>query len=215
MNQKVIMFQGDSITDVGRGRDVETDKRPNLQLGGGYPSLVAVRLLCDRAAEPLQFHNRGISGNRVVDLYARWKRDTLNYKPEIISILIGVNDTWHEAVKDNPNGVEVDRYAQIFRLLLEWTRNVLPGVKLVLMEPFVLPFGAVQENWLEELRQRREIVAALSKEFNAVFIPCQKILDDACAIMPQEYWLADGVHPTLAGHQLLADAWIEACRKLF
>lgn len=215
MNQKVILFQGDSITDVGRGRDVETDKRPNLQLGGGYPSLVAARLLRDRSAEPLQFHNRGISGNRIVDLYARWKRDTLNYKPEIISILIGVNDTWHEAVKENPNGVEVNRYAQIFRLLLEWTRNVLPGVKLVLMEPFVLPFGAVQENWLEEMRQRREIVAALSKEFNAVFIPCQKILDDACVIMPQEYWLADGVHPTLAGHQLLADAWIEACRKLF
>ena len=107
MNQKVIMFQGDSITDVGRSRDVEADKRPNTQLGGGYPGLVAARLLRDHPADRLQFHNRGISGNRVVDLYARWKRDTLNYKPDIISILIGVNDTWHEAVKDNPNGVEV------------------------------------------------------------------------------------------------------------
>ena len=151
----------------------------------------------------------------VVDLYAPWNEPTLNYKPSIISILIGVNDTWHEAVKDNPNGVEVPRYAQIYRLLLEWTRNVLPDVQLVLMEPFVLPFGAVQQIWLEEMRQRREIVAGLSRDFNAVFIPCQKILDDACAIMPQEYWLADGVHPTLAGHQLLADAWIKACKKLF
>ena len=214
MNQRVILFQGDSITDVGRSRDVEVDKRPNVQLGAGYPSLVAARLLRDRATDQFEFHNRGISGNRVVDLYARWKRDTLNYKPDIISILIGVNDTWHEANKDNPNGVEVARYAQIFRLLLEWTRNVLPEAKLVLMEPFVLPFGAVQENWLEEMRQRREIVVALSKEFHAVFIPCQKILDDACSIKPQEYWLADGVHPTLAGHQLLADAWISSCKKL-
>ena len=215
MKQKVIMFQGDSITDVGRGRDVEADKRPNIQLGGGYPGLVAARLLRDHPADCLQFHNRGISGNRVVDLYARWKRDTLNYKPDIISILIGVNDTWHEAVQDNPNGVEVPRYAQIYRLLLEWTRSVLPDVKLVLMEPFVLPFGAVQDHWLQEMQQRRETVAALSKEFHAVFIPCQKILDDACAIMPQEYWLADGVHPTLAGHQLLADAWITACKNMF
>ena len=215
MNQQVILFQGDSITDVGRSRDVEADNRPNVQMGGGYPSLVAARLLCDRAAEQLKFHNRGISGNRVVDLYARWKRDALNLKPDIISILIGVNDTWHEAIPGNPNGVEVPRYAQMFHMLLEWTRNVLPEVKLVLMEPFVLPFGAVQENWLEEMRQRREIVSALSKEFNAVFIPCQKILDEACAIMPQEYWLADGVHPTLAGHQLLADAWVAACKKMF
>ncbi len=215
MKQQVIIFQGDSITDVGRGREVETDKRPNLQLGGGYPGLVAARQLRYRAADRLEFHNRGISGNRVVDLYARWKRDTLNYQPDIISILIGVNDTWHEANKEEPNGVEVHRYAQIYRLLLEWTRNVLPEVKLVLMEPFVLPFGAVQENWLEEMRQRREIVATLSRDFDAVFIPCQKILDEACQVMPQEYWLTDGVHPTLAGHQLLADAWLSACKDLF
>ncbi len=215
MNQQIILFQGDSITDVGRSREVEAEKRPNVQLGNGYPALVAARLLRDRAKDKLQFHNRGISGNRVVDLYARWKRDTLNYKPDIISILIGVNDTWHEAAKDNPNGVEVPRYEMMYRELLKWTKSVLPQVKLVLMEPFVLPFGAVQENWLEEMRQRREVVANLSQEFSTLFIPCQKILDDACQLMPQEYWLADGVHPTLAGHQLLADAWLAACQSLF
>ena len=215
MKNQVILFQGDSITDVGRAREVEADKRANLQLGGGYPALVAARLLRDRAVDELKFHNRGISGNRIVDLYARWKRDTLNYQPDLISILIGVNDTWHEAVKDNPNGVEVPRYAKMYRELLEWTRSVLPEVKLVLMEPFVLPFGAVQPHWLQEMRQRSEIVEALSGEFGAVFLPCQKIFDEACQVMPQEYWLADGVHPTLAGHQLLADSWISSCRHLF
>jgi lysophospholipase L1-like esterase len=215
MKKQIIIFQGDSITDAGRSRDVEAGKIPNTQLGGGYPALVAARLLRDRAKQQLQFHNRGISGNRVVDLYARWKRDTLNYKPDIISILIGVNDTWHETSKDNPNGVEVPRYGKIYRELLEWTREVLPEVKLMLMEPFVLPFGAVQENWLEEMRQRREIVANLSREFAALFIPCQEILDAACQIMPAEYWLADGVHPSLAGHQLLADAWLAASQELF
>ncbi|MFA6929402.1 MAG: SGNH/GDSL hydrolase family protein [Lentisphaeria bacterium] len=215
MKNQVIMFQGDSITDVGRAREVETDKRPNVQLGAGYPSLVAARLLRDRAKETLQFHNRGISGNRVVDLYARWKRDTLNYQPDILSILIGVNDTWHEQVKDNPNGVEVPRYAKIYRELLQWTRTVLPNVKLVLMEPFVLHFGAVQDHWLPEMQERSAIVAELSHDFQTVFIPCQKIMDDACQVMPKEYWLADGVHPTLAGHQLLADAWVATCQDLF
>ncbi len=215
MKNQTIVFQGDSITDVGRSREVEAEKRPNTQLGAGYPSLVAAKLLCERCSDALQFHNRGISGNRVVDLYARWKRDALNFQPEIISILIGVNDTWHESVPNNPNGVEVPRYAKVYHELLTWTREVLPEVKLVLLEPFVLPFGAVQQHWLAEMDERREVVSALAREFSAVFIPCQQILTDACARMPQEYWLADGVHPTLAGHQLLADAWLKYCQNLF
>lgn len=85
----------------------------------------------------------------------------------------------------------------------------------MLLEPFVLPFGAVQQHWLAEMDERREVVSALAREFSAVFIPCQQILTDACARMPQEYWLADGVHPTLAGHQLLADAWLKYCQNLF
>ena len=128
--EKIIVCQGDSVTDAGRNRD---QTEPNRGLGTGYPLLAAARMLAERPHDNLKFYNRGISGNRVVDLYARWKIDTLNYKPDLISILIGVNDTWHEYMRQN--GVEVPRYERIYHELLEWTKAELPNVKLVLMEP--------------------------------------------------------------------------------
>ena len=142
-----ILFQGDSITDAGRSR--EPDLPPNTGLGSGYPLFVAGALLNELPGRGLRFLNRGVSGNRVVDLYARWKIDALNLEPDIISILIGVNDTWHEF--GSRNGVEVPRYETVYRLLLSWTREVLPAVKLVLCEPFVLPTGVVREAWLPEI----------------------------------------------------------------
>ena len=202
---KNILFQGDSITDCGRSRE------GNLPLGGGlgagYPALVAARLLRDKTDREWTITNRGISGNRVVDLYARWKIDALNLQPEFISILIGVNDTWHEY--PNQNGVEVPRYEKVYRELLTWTKEALPDVKLLLMEPFILPFGAVAPNWKPEMDERRAVVRKLVKEFDALFLPCQEIFDNALEKAPQEYWLRDGVHPTLAGHQLLADEWLK------
>ena len=206
---KTILFQGDSITDVGRNREI-TDA--NLGMGNGYPFMVTSYLRCHDAAEDYQVFNRGISGNRVVDLYARWKIDALNLRPDILSILIGVNDTWHE--KANNNGVEVPRYEMIYRMLLEWTKKELPEVKLILLEPFVLLSEVVEESWIDEINARRAVVKKLAEEFNAIFIPCQSILDKALEKAPQEFWLRDGVHPTLAGHQLLADAWIEATKDL-
>jgi len=208
MQKTTILFQGDSITDCGR------DRAPNLApgagLGAGYPTFIASRLLCDKPEVDWSFINTGISGNRVVDLYARWKIDTLHRNPDILSILIGVNDTWHEFA--NRNGVEVVRYARIYRELLEWTKAELPAIKLVLMEPFVHPFGAVGQDWLAEIAARAQIVKNLAKEFNAVFIPCQAILDNALKLAPQEHWTRDGVHPSIAGHQLLADEWLKAVR---
>ena len=207
---KIIVFQGDSITDVGCSKDYSLP--PNEGMGSGYPFLTMAAL---RSAEPdknWQVYNRGISGNRVVDLYARWKRDALNLKPDILSILIGVNDTWHEY--PGQNGVEVPRYAQFYRMLLEWTKQVLPETKLVLLEPFVLPFGAVQPNWIPEMDARRAVVKELAAEFKAIFIPTQSILNDALKRAPQEYWLKDGVHPTSAGHALISQAWIEATKAI-
>ena len=103
----------------------------------------------------------------------------------------------------------------VYRQLLQWTRQQLPEVKLVLMEPFVLLTGAVEKHWLPEMRQRAVMVKELSAEFDAVFLPCQSILDQACKLAPAEYWLRDGVHPSLAGHQLLAEAWMKATRDFF
>ena len=131
-----ILFQGDSITDC--GRNVPGAAGYNSHgLGPGYPLLIASRLYCDAPERDWNIINRGISGNRVVDLYARWKIDALNLRPDLISILIGVNDTWHEF--NSANGVEVPRYERIYREILQWTRQELPNVRFALMDPFVCP----------------------------------------------------------------------------
>lgn len=201
-----LLFQGDSITDTGRNREMV---QPNLgsALGTGYCHLIAAQLLADRPNDGLQIYNRGISGNRVVDLYARWRVDAINLQPDVISILIGVNDTWHGFMYDN--GVEVERYATIYRMLLEYTRQQLPKVQLVLCEPFVLPCGVVTPAWISEMDQRRTIVREVADAFDAVFVPFQSVLRDALRQAPAEYWAADGVHPTPAGHRLLADCWLQ------
>lgn len=204
-----ILFQGDSITDCGRARDAAV---PNTGLGSGYAILAASRMLHDMPQKNLQFWNRGISGNRVVDLYARWKIDALNLKPDLISVLIGVNDTWHEFASGN--GVEVERYEEIYSMLLSWTVKKLPRTEIILMEPFVLQCGAVGKEWPAEIDQRRKIVKKLASGFNATFLPLQALFNAAAVKNNPEYWLRDGVHPTCAGHTLIADNWVKTAVKL-
>ena len=199
-----ILFQGDSITDAGRDREI-AEANVGRALGVGYCNHIAARLLYGRPADGLQVYNRGVGGNRVVDLYARWKIDAINLKPDLISILIGVNDTWHEFTRNN--GVEVDRYAVIYRLLLEYTKQQLPHVQLVLCEPFVMHCGVVTDAWVADIRQRQQIVKQLAQEFDACFVPFQSALDAVLPAASPEYWAFDGVHPTIAGHALLAECW--------
>lgn len=203
---KVLLFQGDSITDTGRSR--EADVPANVGLGTGYALMTAAELLASQPEKDWQIYNRGISGNRVVDLYARWKIDALNLCPDVLSILIGVNDTWHE--KNNRNGVEVERYDMIYRMLLDWTKKVLPETKLILMEPFVLVTGAVEADWVADIDARRQVVKKIAADYGAVFLPLQEMFNEACKLAPMEYWLRDGVHPTAAGHKLITDAWLKA-----
>jgi lysophospholipase L1-like esterase len=199
-----VLFQGDSITDCGR------DREEFSSLGKGYVSLIPEKLGYPPEMEVL---NRGISGHRIVDLYARWKPDALHLKPDVLSILIGTNDTWHEFASQN--GVEVPRYATIYRLLLEWTREVLPQTQLVLCEPFVLPCGVVGPGWREDIDERRRVVAQLAEDFGATFVPFQTEFDEALHRQPAAFWAADGVHPTPMGHDLMADCWIRHTEKLF
>lgn len=200
-----ILFQGDSITDAGRNRDIADPNRP-AALGSGYANLIASHLLQQQPQDNLRFFNRGISGNRVTDLYARWKVDAINLQPDLLSILIGVNDTWHEFMYGN--GVEVDRYTAIYRMLLDYTKERLPNVQLVLCEPFVLHCGVVTDGWITEMDERRKVVRELAGEYDALFVPFQSVLDEALSDAGPDYWAADGVHPTPAGHRLLADAWL-------
>ena len=203
---KTILFQGDSITDARRDRECTNGFGPDM--GSGYAVLAAGKLLAENPGKSFRCINRGISGNRIVDLYARWKTDALNLKPDVISILVGVNDTWHEFAYQN--GVDPERYETIYRMLLEWTRRELPEVKLVLCEPFCLLSEIVTAEWLTEMKQRSRIVKKLASEFNAVFVPLQTLLEEAAAKAGDNLViLRDGVHPTLAGAQIIADQWLK------
>lgn len=204
-----VVFQGDSITDASRNY---TQKSPNREMGNGYAALLAAQITSTfPSAEPHCF-NRGISGNRVVDIYARWKIDALNLRPDFISILIGVNDTWHEF--ESANGVEVPRYERIYRELLEWTLRELPAVKILLVEPFATASELVRPEWLAEIAERQKAVRRLAEEFSTLFVSDQW-LRDAEKEAPGLYWLMDGVHPTYAGHRRLADAWWKEANKEF
>lgn len=193
-----ILFQGDSITDCGRGNG----------LGQGYPLLVSARLGLDAPGQH-EFLNFGISGNRVVDVYARIKKDGWNHCPDVFSILIGINDVWHEL--GGANGVEADRFYTVLKMLADDTLERFPGIRMIFMEPFTLNTGVVAENWdyfREETALRGDAVRRVAEETNQLFLPLQKKFDDACALADASYWLRDGVHPTPAGHQLIADAWL-------
>lgn len=206
-NNDIVLFQGDSITDCGRNRAAENNNNDVCGLGQGYAMIAAAELLSRKPSDGLQFFNRGISGNRVVDLCARIKSDIINLKPNVLSILIGVNDTCHE--KAHRNGVAVPKYERVYRELLDEVREGLPEVKFVLCEPFVLRCGVVTEDWVTEIDQRRSVVAKLAQEYGAALIPFQAMFDEAVKKAPPAYWASDGVHPTAAGHWLMANTWLE------
>ncbi|MEZ6131752.1 MAG: SGNH/GDSL hydrolase family protein [Planctomycetaceae bacterium] len=202
----VILFQGDSITDAGREK-----KSPvaNEGLGRGYPSFVAAGLHKDYPDLSLQVHNRGISGHKVPDLAARWDRDCIELKPRILSILIGVNDIWHKLNGRYDGTPEV--YRDGFTALLERTRKALPDTIIVVCEPFVLMSGTVNDNedrWFPEFATRRQFAKDVAERAKAIWVPFQSMFDDAVASGKQPGDFAgDGVHPTAAGHELMARTW--------
>ena len=206
-NNDLVLFQGDSITDCGRSKEAAMETPNDLEaLGKGYAMMAAAEMLSRTPAPGLRFFNRGISGNRIVDLYARIKSDLINLKPDLVSILMGVNDTWHEQTRNN--GVAVPKYERVYRELLLDVREALPAVKLLLCEPFVLRCGVVTDKWIAEMAERQAVVAKLAREFGAVFVPFQAMFDNAVQCAPPAYWAGDGVHPTAAGHMLMAKTWL-------
>lgn len=205
---KVVLFQGDSITDGNRSRNED----PNHFLGHGYVYIIAAKLGAELAGgQPPVFYNRGCSGHRMSDLYGRWNEDTFSLKPDVVSILAGVNDAYF-ALKGEPGGV-TDRYERAFRHVLEETAEVLPQTRLVLCEPFILNTGIPAENWSEwkaRISHYQAVVRGLAGEFGAIHVPLQGIIDEAAARADYVYWLWDGIHPTAAGHHLIAQQWLKA-----
>lgn len=203
-----ILFQGDSITDAGRSREND------VAIGIGYPILVKAELGF-KEPDKYEFINRGVSGNRVVDLYARIKYDIINLKPDVMSILIGVNDVWHEIAREN--GVDAEKYYMIYDMLIDEVKTALPDIKIMIMEPFVLKGPATEENWETfniEVKKRAVMAKKIAEKYNLTYISLQDGLDKLSENVETTYWLTDGVHPTTMGHEYIKQQWIKAFNAL-
>jgi lysophospholipase L1-like esterase len=206
----IILFQGDSITDAGRDKNSKNPNTPSM-MGNGYVMLTAAQLLHKFADRQPVIYNKGISGNKVYQLAERWDADCLDIKPNVLSILIGVNDYWH--TKNGYDGT-LQKYETDYHTLIERTLTALPKVKLVICEPFALMVGgAVNSSWFPDFDGYREAAKNLATEFDAIFVPFQKVFDEAQKLAPGPYWTGDGVHPALAGAQLMADAWMKVVKS--
>ena len=198
---KTILFQGDSITACHREGD---------DLGQGYAMLVAQTLEKQYPGQ-FRFINRGVSGDRITDLYARRQADILDVKPDILSILVGVNGVWHE--KTGGKGVDVETYLDTYHVLLTEIRQKLPETKILLIEPFVNEGSATQDDieYFEgEIAMRSEAVQLLCAKHDVFFMSLQFDLYDLEEQHPAGYWTLDGIHPTLNFHEHMAKKWVKA-----
>lgn len=204
-----ILFYGDSITDAGRDRNPEANIS---SYGFGYVIHVAGEL-ARRDPNKYQVINTGIGGNRIVDLYSRIKIDLWNREPDVISILIGINDIWHEL--DFNNGVEPERFEKVYRMLLEDTMKKLPKTKIIICEPFYLPGTATDGH--DEFKMTPEyarIAKKLADELGLYFLPLQSVLEEAAKRSSNKLVLSDGVHPNLYGTVVIANEWMKLFDKI-
>lgn len=194
-----ILFQGDSITDGNRGRSAD----PNHVLGHGYAFIIAARHGAMFPGAKLDFMNRGVSGNTVLDLAKRWQADAIELKPDILSVLIGVNDRGKR--------VPLEQFEQVYDRILSTARSENPEIRLVLGEPFLKPTGKADH----DIEARQEIVARLASKYGAALVRYQRVFDEAAKRAPADYWIWDSVHPTYRGHQLMADEWERVVREFW
>ena len=212
---KLILFQGDSITDCKRDREDITST------GAGYMLMVKGQLGCEFPGE-YEFINKGISGNRIIDVYARIKADIINLKPDYMSLHIGINDVWHE-LDGLHNGISAEKFEKLYDMLISEVLEALPNIKLMIMEPFVLEGSATAstaeeperfEYFETEVPKRAAAARRIAEKYNIPFIALQELFDNACRQAPATYWLRDGVHPTAMGHWLIKNEWLKTFKEL-
>jgi len=194
-----ILFTGDSITDGGR------DRNNSESLGWGYPAIAGAHLQSRLASPELKIFNRGISGNRVCDLLARVEVDLLALKPSVVSILIGINDVWRRYDANSPTDAKA--FARDYRTLLEKIATI--RARVVMLEPFLLHVPDDRYAWREDLNPKIDVVRMLAAEFGAELLPLDGLFAQAATQAPAAYWAGDGVHPSAAGHALIAETWLE------
>ena len=205
---QTVLFQGDSITDAGRNRE---NAEPNISdaMGKGYALMAGAALLSRRASLNLQVYNRGVGGNVVGQMEARWQEDCLALKPDVLSILIGINDT-ARPMCNAPDADTPEGFDRTYRKILDDAKAQNPSLRLVLCEPFGLLTENVTEDWMPGLRQRQAFAKQIAADYDAIWVPFQQLFDDAIQEAPTAYWMPDGVHPTPAGHYRMAQMWLDA-----
>lgn len=207
----VILFQGDSITNAGRSKKKLIFDN-FYALGYGYVYIITIDLLYKFPDKNLQVYNRGMSCKKVFQLAERWDNNCINLKPNVLSILIGVNDFW--CTLNNVYKGSIEIYRNDFKKLLDITKQALPDVKLIIGEPFVVKdVKLVDEKWFPKFDEYRESAREIADQYNAVFIPYQSIFDKALGSAPAAYWTIDGIYPSVAGANLMANAWMEVIKK--
>lgn len=215
MKSLSLLFQGDSLTDCGRNKNI---KIPNDGLGGGYVNIIASKILFENPEAKI--YNRGVFGNRILDMYARWQEDALNIPFNVISILNGVNDVGFGIRKNC--GADAKKFKEIYDRILYETKEHNPNADIILGEPFLIkrvyePENDIFENWdlwNDEIKKRAEVVRTLACEYNAVFVEYSKAVSMGLKRAPAEHWSADCIHMTPAGYELMARAWLEASKTV-
>ena len=195
-----ILFQGDSITDAGRISDPRG-------LGEGYVAMVVDQFSVRRPDLQVTFLNRGVSAERVRDLRDRWQEDCLSLEPDVVSILIGINDAlgtlfWGESTS-------LESFQADYASILELTRRKLDA-QIILLEPFLLPVSKDLMAYRKAVDSRIEIVRKLSEKFETMLVRLDSVFSEAVKREKPKFWSIDGVHPTAAGHGLIAQSWLES-----
>ncbi len=202
---KTFLFQGDSITAMGRS------EKSDDALGWGYVNFFAASIAC-RYPNEYKFINRGIYGNRTIDVYSRIKKDIINLKPDYLSLLVGINDMLHEYTRQD--GLDAKKYETIYSMMIEEIKEALPEIKIILLEPFVLKaprceWGCGTEDFWDKLQyeiiERCEIVNKIAKKYELPFVPLRETFNELGVKNGSLAWTFDGIHPTPAGHKIIGE----------
>ncbi|AZM51359.1 GDSL family lipase [Streptomyces sp. WAC 01529] len=199
-----LLFIGDSLTDAGR------DRADRASLGDGYVSRIARALRAEAGAGPAPtVLNKGVNGHRVHDLESRWAADVIAERPTVVTVGIGINDTWRRYDQGLVSPV-AEFEASLDRVLAHTGRE--SAARLVVITPFLLPATPDQERWYEDLNPRTEAALRAARAHGAQVVRADLLMARAAVEIGARALAPDGVHPSALGHDLLAEAWLTAAR---
>ncbi len=216
MNKEThILFTGDSITDGNRCKDPDRAWDLNHQIGHSFVYVINALLGSFYPERCFRFTNRGISGNKIIDVYSRLDMDLIRLQPEIVSFLVGINDG--PGRSNDFRASSPQKFSRLYRMMLDEILERLPEVRLVICEPFVLDNPRLEPEfslWDKSIRSFQEECRKLAEDYHAVFVAIQDEFDRACQLRESSYWSWDGIHPTENGHGLIARRWLSCVADL-